>query len=757
MPIEFGLYHATTDSGNKYLIYLGVVVEELLSGNYSYTSGPVVFYTAGVNFKPLDASTLPNGSVTAITTNEISSDGGESFENVTITNLTVTEIKDSMGNNLLDVAEDELIIGDIDKPRQVEIISVGRPTVVHADESAHQVAYLSDMVESIFWQRSVDIICEHLTGSGTDDFVALNNQYVTVENDGSKDKVVTWQATPMQGYINVPGFYQTDPTAPDPLGYLFKSGEVALVKVSGTTEALPDGAINVELQPGSNPYPTGAITGVDKALLKGGAKGSGTTVVDKNGAIGYVMAVSGDIVTIMLSDESAEFRYNVPAYYKFNGSTWDFQSVIDVPKTFDNYVHDVTLEWGGVHAFSRVPTLKPYFVESYVMWTAHREDNQTVNYDGVNWSYLDLVMYGYRSSSEQDQVDSTLEVISTIQADFGETRSTMNSFLPGRPTEVVPNPAFIQNRPWTGVAVIDSGTFEQPLMYNGWLVDGGDFTGLNGAIQHGEEIAAVPSGQSYRNAIIRLWHGETWQMPENINGSEAVWNNFRYTMRWSDNEKILYFSDGNSMYKIADPTGSGYLTKIMTYSTPTVTSIFDHAQTGGSYTFVNDTDGLTFRMAGSVVDCIGGLWGYDTATKEGARLLTDGFKFYYTFGNTDDTYDVGDEVATVGKFEWSDIEITQQAGVTFNAGAIRYNAGLNLWKINLDGTLFSGTFTSGMSLGTINDIALKAVFIALDGNSLPDDSMFHIHILNGDITIVNATATPDDQITGLTLYANLVI
>jgi hypothetical protein len=628
-PIKIGLYHSTTTSGDHH-IYLGIEVEETIGASIAggHISG-MNFYVAGVNFEPLTAD-FPAGAVTEIAWIQVNIDNSFVVNNLTVNGgLFINSIKDTDGNNIIGVDDDNLIIGDEAKAREVHIFSAERIDVTHADLSHHDIAYLTDLSQSVYWQSAVRII--------GDDLAALNAEQVTT--DGS-NHIITWDATSAN---NVPGYYLTDPTSPNPGGYIFQDGDQAIVKDSGAAKVrIPDGRINGLITAPSSTFALTRLTNVDPDEIKYIADGGrGTTVIDVEGNFGELdhYDTVTELVTInLLPDDSTLFAYTEPAYAHFTAGAFVLGQIIHIPSTFDGYVHDISYEWSGVHS---LPVIrdgdKHYYIESYMTWTVHHENNVTVNYSGNPWDYVDLQMEGFRSADRQDEIDLTLEALGTIQSDFGERQATMSLALPEQGQKIVANPAYIHNRPWDGVALLDGGSFIEPLIHSGWLVDGGDFTGLLAAMQPPVSTPAVPSDQSYRNVIFRLWRGKYTDMPEVQNSVPAsVWSNYKFTLRWCTDRQVMMFSDGVKLYELGP--------LIVDYENPNVKSEFFHEHDGGGYRLTTDD---TISFVGGNTDSgpmKQELYAIDKTTRIGTRIIQTLDGIFYTKGQATSAFTVADEL-----------------------------------------------------------------------------------------------------------------
>jgi hypothetical protein len=566
--ITFGLYHGTGVDGIDH-IYLGVIVDDIT--NYIYQSGPIQFFIGGVNFLPLlpnindplysdykhNFNFTSNGGVHEITKAEYrGGKGGAWVDTITASNgVYADHYYDLAGHPVLttDEAGNLLILGDPDSStmHQLDIYSSDRPAVIHNDYSRHQIAYLSDLSQSVYWQRAVTVI--------TDTPVTLAGLTVWVNASGA---IV---APNTQGATEVPGYYTVDPTSATPAGVIFANMvnvPSALVKSYGTGQ-VADGFLNAMLDPAASApqvFDLAKLTGVANIVV-GGIDPStldGTTFIDQSDPVRAGKVVGVDYVlktlTVINVNPTIFFRYTTPAYYTFNKATlvWNFESEIPVPTTFDGIVHDVTYEWSGAAIpQDRVGNFTDYLVPTYATWTPHHENNVlypefvTVPQYNAAWSDTDLPLDGYRSAARQDEVDMSLQQLASMQPDYAERIPTMTFARPEQDAAIIANPAYILHRPWSGIALLDGGSFEEPTVYEGWLVDGGDFTGLAGKVKSALTTPPVPSNEQYRNVIFRLWRGLYTDMPElNVLAEPDltnVWNNFGFTQRWTQ------FVDGSSV------------------------------------------------------------------------------------------------------------------------------------------------------------------------------------------------------------------
>jgi hypothetical protein len=642
-PITFGLYRSSTISGDHF-IYLGLKVEEpigsFIQGGHAAN---MTFFIAGINFVPGTNSGMPSASVTKIcsataiqpgdfTVSHITSDGG----------INTDSIDNLNGNNLISTNRDgKMYIGSQHDFKELVFYSTDRPTIFHSDLSANKVAYLTDLSQSVYWQRAVTIIEDYLT--------TLNALRVTVDSNG---KVIRWDPTGN----NVPGYYLTDPTGYDPTGHVFTVSNIdnkpdtALIRFSGTTEQVVDGEFHGTIAVGTT-YSINQITGVAPEVVK-----LGTTVIDSTGNTYKITDINTNNRQVVFgsTDSKDIFTYDCPAYAEFNGTEFVSTETIEIPKTFDGYIHDVSYEWSGVH---QIKSDKTYYIESYVTWTPHHQNSRTVSYSGDAWDYVDLQFEGFRNADKQDEIDIALESLAFTQSDFGEDAATTKFALPEKDEKVIPNPAYIHHRPWTGVAVIDGGSFDQPSIYAGWVVDGGDFTGMQTAMLPPESTPAVPSSQYFRNAIVRVWHGKYEDMPEvKMPSTSAVWNNYAFTFRLclgSDDgtkDGIWYTDDKHHLSQIKITNLVQY------YSDPYARSEFFHQYSGGGYIFETANTKVTTRAYTGNTDPLYDLW-YEISVENSNKLVALSFNKTWAYLTYDTSPTFKDENKIVVQKDLADITL----------------------------------------------------------------------------------------------------
>lgn len=211
-------------------------------------------------------------------------------------------------------------------------------------------------------------------------------------------------------------------------------------------------------------------------------------------------------------------------------ATWVQDSVYDNPtKNGDHYM---TFMWFG---FALQNDGK--YGNSYIFW------NPNIS---PAWSIADLHMEGYRMAFQQDKLDGVLGAIGTIQPNWIDDDPVMNTPSPVPPNvpSTIPNPAYIQNKPWLGLTILNGGDLDdQSALDFQCIVDGGDLDQINQDL-----ISSVPStGQPVRdqlikNGIIKIAHGTTEAGMRAILPPSAV---TAFQLVYCADEKKLFIDTGN--------------------------------------------------------------------------------------------------------------------------------------------------------------------------------------------------------------------
>lgn len=542
--IKFGLYSGTA-KGEEH-IYIGVVHKNVTTGS---PLNPAMHF-CGVNVAQVNNAPV-NGLNILAETDWITGTGGTAFAEIHVSKIYSDNYYDASGNNVAVTKGDTLVIGN--DSHETIIVSNNRPPVTD-DEGDHQLAYLSDLHNSIVWQRAVKVYTETLNELNTATVAVTGTapNYVVVKDGDSNTRV--------------PGIYLTQHAASynGPVtGYIFQADDVALVKEStlpNNTQQLADGKVNVTLSTSNTVVQAANFIGFpDRSVIK-----VGTTVVDNVGAYGRVVSgpdLSG-AYTISSTGVSL-YTYKKPMYAEFNGTTWVAKDNIDIPEATDGYISPLTYEWSGHHLSVLHPT-DDYYTPSYIMWTAHYQNQTTMNWvDTEEWSFIDITLAGVRDAAQQDVIDRALQGIGETQPDYANFQSTKVTQVPGQPISVQPDPSYIHNKPWVGLAILEGGGFNQPSYQSGWMVDGGEYTGMAGIVRNPAIAPPVSPDDSFRNVLIKVLHGKYEDMPEvkmltdgsTVDTQNAIRANYAWQLRICADSADpandgLYYSDGQTVYKI---------------------------------------------------------------------------------------------------------------------------------------------------------------------------------------------------------------
>ena len=552
--LGFGIYRGTSADGVM-RFYLGIETDDTAVGNgffgsdnWAFLSGQQ-YYIGGVNFIPMNAALAgvnrSNVAVHEITSIKYNKEYGVFFDSLVTNKIHTDNYLDRHGHGVAVTDEDAglLTIGheDADGMKLLRFFSTDRPSIVHRDYAQHQLAYLTDLLQSIYWQRSVAIV--------VDEVADLTNLLVWTRDDTGAIVTPTWIPPSGVNKVQVPGFYIVEPTAEDDTiaGYKFKDGDVALVKDSGTQIGIPEAKLNDILAPAilHQQFPATKITGAggDQRIV------DGLTVVDNAGNYGKVFSVNttpaGIIVEIDPILDSSLFQYTVPGYVEFIGTAWAPSSIvtIGIPETFDGYLNDVTYQWAGYALAQNRTGPEDFYVPTTFNWTVQHENYIVYDeFGGDPWDYIEIYLAGFRSSLRQSEIDTAILDYAMIQPDHAMPahRMMMPVDIPERPTAMMPHPAYVHHRAWNGLAILDGGSFTAPHFYAGWMVDGGDFSKLPAHIDALMAQPPVPQDQQFRNVQMKLWRGPWGSQPELVAAGSTltpaevtvVWNAYAFILRW---------------------------------------------------------------------------------------------------------------------------------------------------------------------------------------------------------------------------------
>jgi hypothetical protein len=434
--ISLHLYSGSDPSGNA-RVYIGIDDSTLNPWPFwnptDNSAAPpaknnYVVHVSGINVIPLDYdandplySHIPTGTVKLIPASDGSSVGaGTEFSRVFVSDQIlvdkVTEYKGT-GNNIIsssynsktDEGANLITVGN--DVRNLEIISKTRPTVLAGGTHKESVAYLSDIASTTLWQRGVAF--EAL------DIAALNIPRVCVRKDAKDNDDATIYSLdrydpddPTSAFTLVPGYYIGAPrsSGSDPVeGYVFKNGDVALVRRSGTLEYAADGYYALAWPDEQGPVEVNIddIHGVDwnkaqKSETSSESVIDGTVVIDALGKprkwTGNAPKPGGTLFFTKIDENTPGFGYDLPAYALFNKTTgvWsiDTENPFVLPDNPKGVITKQVYQWSGFHSrHNGTKGIEDTAVSAFILWAPFEANDKTMQYSGftASWTDADIV------------------------------------------------------------------------------------------------------------------------------------------------------------------------------------------------------------------------------------------------------------------------------------------------------------------------------------------------------------------------------
>lgn len=224
----------------------------------------------------------------------------------------------------------------------------------------------------------------------------------------------------------------------------------------------------------------------------------------------------------------------------FNGTSWEATADVDIPLEL---AYEYSIKYQNVDG-------SDYWVAANLIWAPNSELPPYVTiielpienfYTKQEIDNL-LTLFVNHPKYTEDQVDSdgvvfALEGQYPTQANWLDERTEIPAVLPY--TGNVPNPAYINNKPVTGISILDGGSWEDGVVAPIWdnLVDGGDFTNI---VEQTEEslIEKIGSGRTYPNTISIITHGPKESM-------FAASMNTQYMLKYCEDTCELFIDSGN--------------------------------------------------------------------------------------------------------------------------------------------------------------------------------------------------------------------
>jgi hypothetical protein len=230
-------------------------------------------------------------------------------------------------------------------------------------------------------------------------------------------------------------------------------------------------------------YSEGAPAYVDKIRINDNS--------DPDDPDNYYILHNGDACLALMEgparpDGVTEFQIARVYYYALATKTWTTADKDIIPHP----PHDQTYQW---HITYLKQGTDLYFHQSEVLWNPDLAPSEIV-------SYINLPLEDYYTKEQVERIVDMFYDLSTRQADWFATDRTSSDDVRGNGID---NPAYIRNKPLTGMSVLDGGAFVDPdvqLNYPQWIVDGGDFNELGksrGTVETYDDMIATPVGDDW--------------------------------------------------------------------------------------------------------------------------------------------------------------------------------------------------------------------------------------------------------------------
>jgi hypothetical protein len=220
---------------------------------------------------------------------------------------------------------------------------------------------------------------------------------------------------------------------------------------------------------------------------------------------------------------------------------WEETSIVPLPRLVGDPQHYEIFQWFGLAHHGE------FWANSYIIWNP----NNPVG--SGDWTIADLHMEYYRTFYDQDNIDEVNHVLSMIQPDFFEDEPLLDVAkaiwplpLPPRMPSQIPNPAFINNRPWMGLSMLDGGDWDADHFGHDVVIEGGDFDLLLGQIES-STLEEPPVHETYKNSVQRIMRGESSNMP-------AASSNTAYTLKFCTDTHEMYIDLGNPLATVPGRT-----------------------------------------------------------------------------------------------------------------------------------------------------------------------------------------------------------
>ena len=211
--------------------------------------------------------------------------------------------------------------------------------------------------------------------------------------------------------------------------------------------------------------------------------------------------VNGDTAVVIAPTED-----KVAAYYKLEKDSW-----IEYGK-LEHTAH-YAYQWNIDYVKEGTDT---YWHEASVIWAPSSEQ-------AIKVSIINLPLEDYYNIAQIEEIKKTLILLATTQTNWLDRRRVII-----RDGVMYDNPAYLINKPVTGVSLLDGGNWDNGYPHPQFVVYGGNFDDLEVSAKH-----ILDADNEYQNCIIRVMHGNKASLPD---AREETKN----TLKWCDDTGELF-------------------------------------------------------------------------------------------------------------------------------------------------------------------------------------------------------------------------
>ena len=197
----------------------------------------------------------------------------------------------------------------------------------------------------------------------------------------------------------------------------------------------------------------------------------------------------------------------VAKLYVFSGTAWVLQK--DIPADTNGRAY----QW---HADFVKEVQDAYFHEAEIVWAPSAVTDEKV-------SIINLPLEDYYNIEQIEKIKSVLLGLATTQTDWLNRQRVVV-----RDGIQYDNPAYLLNRPVTGISLLDGGNWDNGYPHPQFVVLGGNFDELETNTKH-----IIDADNEYQNCIIRVMYGQKASLPQ---AREETKN----TLKWCEDTAELF-------------------------------------------------------------------------------------------------------------------------------------------------------------------------------------------------------------------------